>query len=194
MVHSYECEGGVLTRYMSWCYDTRRSLFILPSSKKRKREMTTYLPDEFEISGCVSVELNYERSYQQMIDAAMLNWCNPGISQASFPVRGAGKLVVHPFVTHCMRGTRIDFAADALAKLHLQPAPIEYYFGYAEKFPNEQQSFPMVCACLPWEQVNGALVVPCFTGTIGQKIVDLYWHKADLPQYWRILAVRDHLH
>ena len=170
------------------CEEPRRDCERRVLASAMQNGMTTA---EVAGSETFEIDVDYDRSIEDLVLDGRYDWAHIDISSELFPVERRGKNRVAIDLI-CFRD-RLD-SATVLEQLHSdgrRPADVIELLTLAAAHPDLQRQFPIVARGSMWIGTCGGHFVPCLrTGSKG-RYVDLYWFGGMWDTYYRFAVVRE---
>lgn len=141
------------------------------------------LPEKF------TLEVDYDKSLEEMIAAGRYDWKNSDITADRFPVKGKGKKKAEVELVHFNRDISSEDAIAEMDKLGLRPATIEELLAFGAANPDIQRKFPIV-ALGSVAEVSGSRFVAYLRRVWSERSLSLGWFAFDWNPDCRFLAVR----
>ena len=138
----------------------------------------------------LTVDVNYARTVEEMVEAGRYGWNNSDISSRNFPVnrRELGNLKVH--LLHFNRFISSDGAIKELDKMGFRPAELPELLALGAQHPDEQRKYPIVALGSAWRSPDGGRGVPCLDGGGSGRDLSLGWFGREWGEGYRFAAVR----
>jgi hypothetical protein len=137
-----------------------------------------------------NVIVDYNRSFQQMIQTGNYDLVNNDITAEHFPVIGQGKEEKTITLFHFNRTISSEDVISEMEKQGFEPAKIEDLLALGEKYPDLQKQFPIAALGSVWRAPGDYRRVPCLRWPDVKRSLNLHWREDVWSARWRFVALR----
>jgi hypothetical protein len=155
---------------------------INSKSKEDMQMAKSLIAPELPALRTLAVEVDYEMTLNQMIDAGGFSVVNPNITSNHFPINGDGIVELNVVLVKFNRSIFSDCVLNEIDQLGLRLAVLPELLALGATYPEAQRQLPIIALGSYWRDSCGCREVPCLNYWSAERGLSLcrfegVWHQ-----------------